>query len=616
MGETDGSTGCPRFVAFVRSWRVTASLALGLAAAAPNPASASSFDFPYFDELAGVESFDATMPRILKPLDAKRYGRILLAQEKGDWAVADAEIASVRDRLLMGHVLAQRLLHPKWRSSFQELSDWLAVYSDHPDAPRIHRLAVARTPKGQKAPKPVEVGRSPAIGDADYEPTYRSAAERSDDERRRADQLRLEIAGKLKAGDPDEAAHLLSGAAARALFDEVEYDRERTAIAAAYYAYGQDRQAYRLAAAAANRSRKYVTTADWTAGLAAWRLRDLPAAQRHFEALARSETASSWKASAGAYWAARAYLRGRKPARVNEMLGRAARHPHTFYGMLANRQLGRSNDFGWDAPPLSGADLFELTRMPEVRRAIALVEAGAFSRADHELNAAYRVADQRLTGAILGLANRLKTPSMQLRLAGVRGDDGRRFDAAMFPIPPWEPEGGFSVDRALIYAFMRQESGFRAGAKSHAGAHGLMQIMPRTASFIEGDPSYEEQGKTRLLSPRHNMALGQKYLAHLLEDDAVRGNVFMLAAAYNAGPGTLRRWLKTVKFDDDPLLFIESIPSPETRVFIERVVANFWIYRERLDQDCPSLDAVAVGLWPYYVALDGAAITVARHAQN
>jgi soluble lytic murein transglycosylase-like protein len=112
------------------------------------------------------------------------------------------------------------------------------------------------------------------------------------------------------------------------------------------------------------------------------------------------------------------------------------------------------------------------------------------------------------------------------------------------------------------------------------------------------------------------MALGQKYLAHLLDDDSVRGNLFMLAAAYNAGPGTLRRWLKTVKFDDDPLLFIESIPSGETRIFIERVVANFWIYRERLGQDSPSLDAVAVGLWPYYVALDGATMTVARHAQD
>ena len=616
MGETDGLPACPRFVAFVRSWRVTASLAFGLAAAAPGPAGATGFDFPYYGEIPAFEQSGAAVPRVLRPADAMRYGRIFLMQEKGDWSSADREIAALADRRLMGHVLAQRFLHPKWRSSHAELSDWLANYSDHPHAPALHRLATARTPKGQKGPKPLVLLKAAVFGTSDFEPVYRSAVERTDHERRGADQLRAQIDARNKAGDPDEAAHLLFKADAEALLDEVEFDRERTAVAAAFYAFGNDRQAYRLAAASASRSRKYVTVADWTAGLAAWRLRDMAAAQRHFEALARSETASSWKTSAGAYWASRAYLRGRKPARVNEMLALAARHPHTFYGMLANRQLGRQSDFGWDAPPLSAADLSELMRMPGVVRAIALAESGAFTRADLELGQAYRVADGQLAGALLGLANRIETPSMQLRLAGAHGADGRRFDAALFPIPPWEPEGGFSLDRALIYGFMRQESGFRAGAKSHAGAHGLMQIMPKTASFIERDATYEEDGASRLLAPRHNMALGQKYLAHLLDDDSVRGNLFMLAAAYNAGPGTLKRWLKTVKFDDDPLLFIESIPSRETRIFIERVVTNFWIYRERLNQDCPSLDAVAVGLWPYYVALDGATMTVARHAQN
>src|SRR5690606_29028719 len=127
----------------------------------------------------------------------------------------------------------------------------------------------------------------------------------------------------------------------------------------------------------------------------------------------------------------------------------------------------------------------------------ALVEAGVFGRADMELSQAYRQVDERLAAPLLGLASRLETPSVQLRLAGVRGEDGRRFDAALFPIPPWEPEGGFSVDRALLYAFIRQESGFRVSAKSAAGAHGLMQIMPKTASFIGGDSAYEAHGKVR-----------------------------------------------------------------------------------------------------------------------
>lgn len=610
---------CPRLGVFVRTWRVTASLALGLAAATPSPASASSLDFPYFggfERFQASEGGEAELPKVLDAGDAARYRRIFLAQEKADWSFADREIAELRDKRILGHVEAQRLLHPKWRASFAELAGWLGRYADHPDAAAIHRLAVARTPKGQKPPKAPAQAKPASAPAIDFEPAYRSADARSDADLRRMARLRSQIAARLRVDDAEEAAHLLSKHGPKSGFDDVEFDQERAAIAAAFYAAGSDRRAFQLAAAAAERSRRHVTAADWTAGLAAWRLRDMPAAQRHFEALARSETASAWNVSAGAYWAARAYLRGRKPERVNELLGVAARHPTTFYGMLANRQLGRETGFGWEPPPLSTGEMRELLALPGVVRAVALAQSGAFSRADQELGWAYRIVDERLAPALLGLASRIEAPGLQLKLAGLRGDDGRRFDAAMYPIPPWSPEGGFNVDRALIYAFMRQESGFRAGAKSHAGAHGLMQIMPKTASFIEGDSSYEAQGKARLLAPRHNMALGQKYLTMLLEDESVRGNLFMLAAAYNAGPGNLKRWLKTMRYDDDPLLFIESIPSRETRIFVERVVANFWIYRERLSQDSPSLDAVAAGLWPYYVALDGATMTVARHAQD
>ncbi|MCZ6524197.1 MAG: lytic transglycosylase domain-containing protein, partial [Alphaproteobacteria bacterium] len=72
-------------------------------------------------------------------------------------------------------------------------------------------------------------------------------------------------------------------------------------------------------------------------------------------------------------------------------------------------------------------------------------------------------------------------------------------------------------------------------------------------------------------------------------------------------------WLKTVSYGDDPLLFMESVPVRETRLFIERVITNFWISRHRLRQHSPSLDAVASGNWPYYVTLDRRHITVARN---
>jgi soluble lytic murein transglycosylase-like protein len=94
--------------------------------------------------------------------------------------------------------------------------------------------------------------------------------------------------------------------------------------------------------------------------------------------------------------------------------------------------------------------------------------------------------------------------------------------------------------------------------------------------------------------------LGQAYVAHLSRDAEIGPNLFRMVAAYNFGPGNLRRWERRADHGDDPLLFIESLPSRETRDFIERVLANMWVYRARFGQAAPSLDALAAGEWPGY----------------
>jgi soluble lytic murein transglycosylase-like protein len=106
----------------------------------------------------------------------------------------------------------------------------------------------------------------------------------------------------------------------------------------------------------------------------------------------------------------------------------------------------------------------------------------------------------------------------------------------------------------------------------------------------------------RLYEPEMNLTLGQKYLMHLLNHETVQGDLFRLAAAYNGGPGNLAKWDKRSARMEDPLLFIESIPARETREFIERVLCNLWIYRIRMGQDSPSLDALAAGERPLYMA--------------
>jgi soluble lytic murein transglycosylase-like protein len=195
--------------------------------------------------------------------------------------------------------------------------------------------------------------------------------------------------------------------------------------------------------------------------------------------------------------------------------------------------------------------------------------------------------------------------------------DGAAVHAALYPIPPWAPERGFTVDRALVYAFMRQESRFKVNATSRVGARGLMQLMPSTAGFV-AKRRFRGSSRSDLYDPELNISLGQKYLRHLLDHDYVRSDVLRCAAAYNGGPGNLGKWLKHAERTGvrDPLLFIELIPARETRVFVERVVSNLWIYQMRLGQDTPTLDALAAGERPIYKSLDVASRPVTQDARN
>ena len=141
-----------------------------------------------------------------------------------------------------------------------------------------------------------------------------------------------------------------------------------------------------------------------------------------------------------------------------------------------------------------------------------------------------------------------------------------------------------------------------------------MQLMPATAADIAERAGLS--GKLDLFDPEVNLSLGQRYIRHLFKHEAIQGDLFRLVAAYNSGPRKLEEWRRRDDFNGDPLLFIESIPSRETRLFIERVLASYWIYRHRLDQPTPSLDAIAAGQWPTYTPLEQGSKAVAQNASD
>ncbi len=346
----------------------------------------------------------------------------------------------------------------------------------------------------------------------------------------------------------------------------------------------------------------------WNAALDAFRKGQYLAAAKQFEGVARTPKASPWVLSAGAYWTARSYMLAHQPQKVTAWLEEAARHSRTFYGLIARESLGLEPDLDLRTPALDARDLAALIEMPAGRRAAALLQIGDAERAEQELAALGNSASSAANRAALALAGRANMPNLALRLGNAfssSNGDGTFRDAAIYPVPGWRPPEGYDIDRALIFAVMRQESAFNIRARSPMGATGLMQLMPATASFMAEGERFRGSNRDRLLEPETNISLGQRYIRHLLADPSVANNLIMLSVAYNGGPGNLAKWQRKSGNEDDPLLFIESLPSRETRIFVERVMANLWIYRMRLGQSNDSLASLAGGAWPMYAALDG-----------
>lgn len=543
------------------------------------------------------------IPRVLSDADIERYQQIFDLQASADWRGADALIKALENKSLLGHVQFQRYMHPTgYRSSYRELSGWLQTYNDLPGAGQIYALAKRRQGRARAPQRPAET-RYPGV-------TGQSSVPRQAGDRRSAEERRIvltfksDVARYVRRGEPDRAEKRYHAMAARDLLTKSEAASALERIAASYYYNGDDFKALVIAQLATTLDRESEPEADWIAGLASWRRGDLESALEHFDHVGRSAQASRWLASAGHFWASRVARRLGNGALAHNHLLKAAQSNETFYGLIANRQLGIVPEYNWTPPELTDKDLNTLLKNPAVVRAIALTEVGRDDLADEELRLLWGRKGTSVQNELLAFGAALNLPALQVRL-GRAGGTGKPVPAAVrYPLPDWEPVDGLRIDRALLFAIVKKESDFRSRARSGKDARGLMQVMPATASWISRDSSLFRRNKNRLYEPEYNMALGQQYIELLLSEDYVEDNLFMLLAAYNGGPGSLIGWRKSVEYEQDPLLFIESIGFHQTRDYIERVMTNMWLYRIRLQQDTPSLDAIASGAWPALDELD------------
>jgi len=551
---------------------------------------------------------------ILSDKDAKLYEEIFSLQDAEKFWKADIKIKKLDDKILLPYVYAERYLHPRYYSKVAELNDWLKKYRYNFEALNIYNLSVKK--KGRPPiRKPKKYDSMPRGGSCHVtdmrDPVeslnnYNVRVKKGDV--KKAKTLMRKIYRALKNGKTLTAKKYIESKEVKDFFADYDYEMARNALAFAYYIDGRDDLAKENAEKVINKYGDRIPLSYWVYGLACYRSGEYEEALNIFKKLSSVRTRLKGMISAGAFFASRSALKIGKYDEVNSLLKIAAEYPFTFYGVIAKRALGhiRNIDFYDQSSINQNDDSSEIKKSTaELREILALLELKKKESAYRQFKHLYLRSNIEKRQMLVGFARKHDLMDMFDRLTLERGrlstDDD---DLTYYPVPQWKPHNGWQVDKALIFAFMRQESCFNAKAKSGAGARGLMQIMPKTAALLAKELKIKNWNRSRLFNPEDNITLGQRYIEKLLNLPSIKGNVFFTAVAYNAGPGNLVRWRKRDNYRSDPLLFIESIPSSETRDFVKKVTSNFWIYRDLLNKSNASLDAVVAGDWPQYTGLD------------
>jgi soluble lytic murein transglycosylase-like protein len=354
-------------------------------------------------------------------------------------------------------------------------------------------------------------------------------------------------------------------------------------------------------------SSSYALDAYWWAGLAAWRQENYTESAEFFDKYVTSSQQSSEAKARGYYWSALASLMAGYPRHASPRLQKSCQESLEFYGYLACRTLSlkNPNHNKSSLPLVSDRPWTRTLSLPPVRRALALMEVGEIKKAISELRPlTSRYVAPSILKSIIRLAHIAHLPYISyLAAKSLFQVTGNAYLKALFPQPLWTPNGGYHIDRALIYAIIRQESHFNPFAKSRRQARGLMQIIPSTARFIS-KYQLKQRHSQNLYAPTVNIQLGQSYIRWLLSTPSIEGNLLKTLIAYNGGPGNMLTWKKRIADTIHPLLYIESLPPRETRKYVRHVLRNVWIYRDLMEQQPSSLRDILKSHWPLYAPQD------------
>ncbi len=541
---------------------------------------------------AGDPPAAATMSRgIPAQLDSGQragYAAVFKAIREQRWADAQIQLTTMKPGPL--HSIAAAELYLAKGSPKVDNDPLLAVLANAPELPEAPAIAKILMSRGIVTPGlPVPQKLVWANG-----ASTRGRAKANKLDLATAD-LALKMQPFIKGDMGPEAQALLEATPNLSPEAQTEWQQR---VAWIYFLQGDDNNARAMAAKARVGAGDWAVQGEWVGGLAAWRQGDCTTAGQAFVSVAARASDIELRA-AGLYWAARADMKCDKPQLVEGRLKNAAQLDETFYGMLARQQLGIK-----ETPRISDelmlADWDKLQNRPNVRVAAALVEIGETDLADDVLKQQAKIGPSIEYASLVRLTETLDLPETLMWLGNNCPQGAKPPTIARFPAPKWTPDGGWKIDKALVYAHALQESRFKRNVISPAGAYGLMQIMPAAAIDYA-----RERGITvdrgALTMPSVNMAVGQRTLERLSTQSFANGSLIKVMAAYNAGPVPVTEWNAIVKDGGDPLLYIESIPYWETRGYVTTVMRNYWMYEAKDGRlQSPSRAALAQGKWPKF----------------
>jgi soluble lytic murein transglycosylase len=510
----------------------------------------------------------------------------------------DGVILLTRAYTVLGKINdAQAILAPYWRTQKLEAPEEQRIISEFGAilTPADHRQRMERMLYAERVNSADRVAKL-----AGAEPLAKAWTAVIRSERKAADLLKAVPAGMRSAGFSFAQAKQLRRAKKFAQAAEVMLkaptDRasvidpdawwlERRVLSRELLDAGDPRLAYKVAAAHTAASPVEAADAEFHAGWYALRsLDDAKSAAKHFARITEIAGGSISLARAY-YWMGRAAEAGAE-GNAASLYEKAASYGTTFYGQLAAERIG-GRTLNVEAPAPSPLDVDGFERREAVRAIRLLERSGSFTLADMLYRGlAEELSDPAELTLLAAMAQARGNPTLALRVGKIAANRGLEIGALSHPVGAIPDEADISASgKALAYAIARQESEFNAAAVSHAGARGLLQLLPSTAKSVARRAGMKFSSDRLTSDAAYNATLGAAFLGEQL--GRFDGSYVLTFAGYNAGPGRARDWIKRYgdprgQNVDDIVDWIERIPFAETRAYVQRVMENYQVYKMRL----------------------------------